>query len=67
MKLNGLPDWTFRIEEISAGCYRLSGMHDLGASIELQGSEPEDLIGRAPEYARQIEEEIAKKRSKNCL
>ena len=56
-----LPDWIFEIQEVSAGCYLVSGMHKLGSRIEISGIDPDKLLSRAKNDARQMEGEIRKK------
>jgi hypothetical protein len=60
-KFQDLPDWTFWIDEVSAGVYNLKARHErLGCSIDLSGVKPEELLGQAKESARSMEHQIKK-------
>jgi hypothetical protein len=41
-----LPDWTFDIDEVSAGVYRGTGRDTAGRSVSATGPDPEQLIER---------------------
>jgi hypothetical protein len=60
-KIATLPNWTFNINEVSSGVYKLSGQHKLGCNIELTGVDPEKLIEEAKTSAEKMEQDIKKK------
>lgn len=39
-----LPGWTFTIDEVSAGAYRVLAVDSAGRSVEAAGSDPEELL-----------------------
>jgi hypothetical protein len=39
-----LPGWTFTVEEISAGVYRVGGRDLAGRSVSLTGEDPDKLL-----------------------
>jgi hypothetical protein len=39
-----LPGWTFTVEEISAGVYRVGGRDLAGRSVSLTGEKPDKLL-----------------------
>jgi hypothetical protein len=61
-KIETLPKWVFRIEEVSNGVYKLQGRNDLGCSIELTGYDPEPLIAQAKASAEQMERDLHNRR-----
>ncbi len=61
-----LPDWIFEIQEVSAGCYLVSGKHKLGSRIEISGIDPDKLLSKVKIDARQMEAEIHKKLNSEC-
>lgn len=58
MKVDGISNWKFEIEEVSAGAYRLLGTHSSGASIDLAGTDPDSLVEAAKERALAIEQKL---------
>jgi len=61
-KIATLPNWTFDIDEISAGVYELKGRNDLGCTVELSGIDPDDLIAKGISSAENMEQELKTKR-----
>ena len=49
-----LQGWTFHIRERSAGGHRATGMHLSGASVGAVGSDPEDLLAKLGQDARDL-------------
>ena len=49
-----LPGWTFLVQEVSAGVYRVVARDRSGRSFEAKGLDSDALIQRAREYARQF-------------
>lgn len=56
-----LPNWTFDIEEVSAGAYRVKAKHKFGASVEMTGIDSEKLTQRAKEAAEKMEQDLNQK------
>jgi hypothetical protein len=56
-----LPDWTFDVHETSAGVYRVIAKHSLGASVEISGFGPDELLREAEASAHDMDRDIAKK------
>ena len=48
------PGWRYRIDEVSAGVYVLTGRDQQGHSISLTGDSPEALLDRAEAKAAKI-------------
>jgi hypothetical protein len=59
-RLDGLPEWMVKIDEISGGVYNLVAENRLGPRIEIEGADPGDLFEPAKMEARDIEREIAR-------
>ena len=55
VRIDTLPDWTFEIDEVSAGLYELHGAHLSGASINLTGADPDKLIETAKDGANSMQ------------
>jgi hypothetical protein len=49
-----LPDWTFEIDEVSAGVYRVKGTDDAGRSVEATGTDPDVLLDDCKRSAARI-------------
>jgi hypothetical protein len=45
--VDDFPNWTFVINEISAGMYRLQAQHLSGTRVDLSGTDPQHLIETA--------------------
>jgi hypothetical protein len=46
-----LPGWTFEIQEVSAGVFRVRAVADTGRSIEMTGTDPDEVLKRCREAA----------------
>ncbi len=57
-----LPNWTFDLDEVSAGVYKVVGSHRQGCSLEVKGIEPDDLLARAINDARRMESDMGRRR-----
>ena len=57
-KIGNLPNWDVQIDEASAGVYRLLAKHPSGSTIELTGTNPEELFAQAEDSARAMETEL---------
>jgi hypothetical protein len=57
-QIDALRNWTFHVEEVSAGVYKLRAIHNRGASIELTGIDPEELLNRAKQDAKEMERSL---------
>ncbi len=49
-----LPDWTFEIDEVSAGVFRVRGVDEAGRSVEATGTDPDALLDECKESAAKI-------------
>jgi hypothetical protein len=63
-KIAKFPNWTFNLDEISAGVYKLNGRNDLGCTVELTGIDPDKLIAEATSSAENIEQDLKTRRSR---
>jgi len=60
-----LPHWTFHVDEVSSGCYRVKGGNALtGANLEISGENPEQLLSKAKVIAGDLEQQTRRKPSK---
>jgi len=51
-RFQDLPNWTFWLDEVSAGVYNVKGKNDrLGSNLDLNGRDPEELLQQAREIA----------------
>jgi hypothetical protein len=56
------PTWLFQIRESSANLYRLTGKDELsGATVDLAGPDPDELLREAQTSVKQINEATARK------
>ncbi|MGB9116845.1 hypothetical protein [Bradyrhizobium sp.] len=55
VSVDGVPNWEFEIEEVSTGLYRLRGTHSSAASIDLTGTDPNNLVEAGKERALEVE------------
>ncbi len=46
--------WTFKTEEISAGVYKVSGVDEMGRSVEAVGIDPDALLEECKKSAARI-------------
>ncbi len=58
-----MPDWTFDLEEVSNGVFRLTGKHVLGPSVEAKGTEIDQLQREVLESVKELNSEIARYRA----
>jgi hypothetical protein len=49
-----LPDWSFDIDEVSAGVYRAFGRDRHGRNVEACGLDPDALIGKCRQAAHEL-------------
>jgi hypothetical protein len=59
-QIDALPNWTFQVEEVSAGVYKLRATQSRGANIELTGIDPEELLKRAKKDAEEMERSLTR-------
>jgi hypothetical protein len=52
---DSLPEWTFRVDEVSAGVFEVTGRASDGRSVSLKGTDPDALIARCKDQARELE------------
>lgn len=50
----GLPGWTFSMDEVSAGVWRVRGWHLDGRSVERTGTEESLLLKECVEDAKRL-------------
>jgi len=61
-----LPHWTFHVDEVSFGCYRVKGRNGLtGANLEISGENPEQLLSEAKVIAGHLVQQTHRKQSKS--
>jgi hypothetical protein len=54
-RLQGLPEWTFDVEEVSAGVYSIKGEDRVtGANLHLTGIDPDALLLQAAQQAAEM-------------
>lgn len=46
-----LPAWQFSLREVSTGVYIVTAKHRLGATLEMSGTQPEELLERCKREA----------------
>ena len=49
-----LPGWTFNVEEVSFGVYRVFGRDEAGRSIAKSGTDPDTLLEECRIEARDL-------------
>ena len=49
-----LPGWSFEMDEVSAGVYRVRGVDRAGRSVEASGTDPDVLLEACKQAARRI-------------
>jgi hypothetical protein len=49
-----LPKWTFDIDEVSAGVYRVIGTHLNGYRVQVEGTDPDKLLEECRNSARNL-------------
>lgn len=57
-KFDHLPNWNFELDEISAGVYKVVGVHALGCSVEISGTDPDKLMMQALAEAKKVEDDL---------
>jgi hypothetical protein len=61
-KFQDLPNWTFWVDEISVGVYKVKGKEDVfGASLDLTGQDPQELLREARRTAADMDKQIRRK------
>lgn len=53
-KMDDIPGWSFRVEEVSAGVYRVRGLDEAGHSVEATGTDPDDVMEECRRSAARI-------------
>jgi hypothetical protein len=54
LRFDELPGWAFEVREVSAGHYVVGGQSQSGASVQLEGEDPDELLARCREYAQEV-------------
>lgn len=57
-KGQGLANWKFEVEEITAGMYRIRGTRNTGNQVERTSSDPECALVDCKRDAQKLEKEI---------
>lgn len=60
MRFEALPDWEFKVEEVSMGVYKASGIDVDGRQVSCSGVDEEELIPRCREWAAEIDQQIGR-------
>jgi hypothetical protein len=60
-RIDKLPNWTFDVEEISMGVYRMLAEHRWGSRIDLTGIDPDALLKEAVASAEKMEKDLEEK------
>jgi hypothetical protein len=58
--IEGLPNWTVKVEEISMGMYKVMAVHASGSTIHLTGTDPKDLIRQIKSIAPRMQNDSKK-------
>lgn len=58
-----VSDWSVSIDEVSAGVYRVSACHPSGPRVEMEGTDPEELLRRCNLEIRKISTMLREKSS----
>lgn len=53
-KFEDLRQWSFDVDEVSAGVYRASGADKDGRSVQFTGTNPDELLERCRQAAREL-------------
>ena len=53
-KFSELPEWTFRVEEVSAGVYEVAGQDRNGRRVSAVGTDPDSLVAKCKSDAATI-------------
>ena len=56
-----LPGWTFDLDEISAGVYRVRGVDEAGRSVEATGTDPDALVDECRKSAVKIRDMVPRR------
>lgn len=50
-----MPRWTFYVDEVSAGVFRVKGVDEVGRSVESKGTDPDSLLEDCKSSAARIQ------------
>jgi hypothetical protein len=53
-----LPEWSFEVEEVSAGVYEVTGVDRFGHRVQSKGTDPDALLDEARKWAAKVEREL---------
>jgi hypothetical protein len=56
-----LPEWTFDIDEISAGVYRVRGVDNVGRSVEASGTDEDALLDECKKSASRMRGDVPRR------
>ncbi len=54
MNFKELPNWNFKIEEISVNVYKITGVDSKGRKVERTGTSPDEIIEKSKQDALMI-------------
>lgn len=49
-----LAGWTFHVEEVSAGVFRVTGVDNSGRTLQLEGTDPDTLLEQCKRDALRV-------------
>ncbi|WDE97666.1 hypothetical protein PQO03_17720 [Lentisphaera profundi] len=55
MKIEGFPNWEFKVKETSMGVFNASATSKSGIFVEFTGIDPDDLLEQCKKYAKSTE------------
>jgi hypothetical protein len=66
LDVDELPNWTFVLDEVSAGIYRVQAEHPSGPRVDLTGTDPQQIIEAAKASASSIAQQLDALRRVSC-
>jgi hypothetical protein len=54
----GLSEWSFEVDEVSAGVYRVHGTDKAGRSVQFTGTDPDAVLEECKKRAARIIQEL---------
>jgi hypothetical protein len=51
---DSLPGWIFKVDEVSAGVFEVTGRAPDGRSVSRKGTDPDELLLKCKDDAREI-------------
>jgi hypothetical protein len=53
-----LPDWSFSVEEVSAGVYEVTGTDTMGRRVQAKGTDPDALLAESRRDAETLAAQV---------